>query len=254
MVIANEELDYEHHVTFFRRLGALTGDPKQDAFCFRKAEHMHCLRVADAIRDVHLDVLPLSQAIENEEAGFQLRFGVGRRTKFIWLSLRKLFHIAEPERTEPLQMEELEEAAQCLNVIYINIRGTLDNLAWCLAYLFGDEKTRRLPPVKVHLFGAEFLKDANLGDVAAFMGSFSDWNDELRKRRDPAAHRIPLSIPPAALDKAAQEQYREIYAEYRTAFDVAVKAVRRVADASSYFEKADLLHDRLQQVGRFWPV
>ncbi len=184
----------------------------------------------------------------------QLRFGAARRTKFIWLSLRQLLGLIPPDRTEPLPSDDVDEAARDLNVIYINIRGTLDNFAWCLVYLFGEEKTRRFPPMKIHLFGSDFHKDANLREVAEFVNGFAEWNKELKARRDPAAHRIPLSVPPAVLNEAAQKEYARLSAEHTEVSNAAARAVGEGADSSALFEKATLLHDRLQRVGAFSPV
>ncbi len=254
MSISDEELDFEHHIEFYRGLGFLTGNLKTDAHWHHEAECAHTLLVSDAVRDAIFTVVTLAQSVESEEAKTQLNFGVARRTKFIWLSLRRLFGLIAPDRNEPLPSDDVEKAAQDLNAIYINIRGTLDNLAWCLVDLFCEEKTQRLLPVKIDLFGAEFLKDANLREVAEFVNGSADWNRELKARRNPAAHRIPLSVPPAFLNAAAQKEYARISAEYTEVSNAAARAVGEGADSSVLFEKATLLNDRLQRVGTFSPV
>src|ERR1700687_5755736 len=126
MTISDEDLEYDHHLEFYKRLGHLTGDPKEDAHWHREAEYMHFLCVSDAIRDVQEDAVVLSEKVTNPEANLQLRFGVARRTKFIWYSQRNIVDLIR-EREEPLPLESVEEVARDLNVIYINIRGTLDN-------------------------------------------------------------------------------------------------------------------------------
>jgi hypothetical protein len=255
MTTIDKQLDYQQHLEFYRRLGHLTGDAQRDAFWHRKAEETHCLYICNAILDVHIGAVALAQSIVDQEANLQLRFGVSRRTKFIWLSLRRLFQSLSPERTEPLIQDDVEQAAQDLNVIYINIRGTLDNFAWCLRALFGHEETRRLPPAQVHLFNKKFLKDTNFNEVALLVDAFQEWNSELKERRDPAAHRIPLSVPPAILDALAQQQYAEISAEHAQLLNATAAAVRANPEgALAYFEKLDLLHDRLQRLGTFVPL
>jgi hypothetical protein len=123
MSISDAQLSFDHHLDFFRKLGALTGDEQRDAHCYRQAEHMQALCICDAIRDVHFDAAALSQSIKTPEANFQMRFGIARRTKFIWLSIRGILGFVMPDRTEPLPGDEVEEIARDLNVIYINIRG-----------------------------------------------------------------------------------------------------------------------------------
>src|SRR6185437_2035947 len=143
-----------------------------DAHCYRQAEHMHALCITDAILDVHFQAATLASNIINADANLHMRFGVARRSKFIWLSLRALIGLVATDRTDPLPGEQVEEVARDLNVISINIRGTLDNLASLVPDLFAAEKTRELPPAKVGLFSKGFLKDRNLSDVAAFLEPF----------------------------------------------------------------------------------
>jgi hypothetical protein len=209
MPISEEQLGFAHHLDFFRGLGALTGDEKRDAHCYRQAEHMHALCICDAIRDVHFDSAALSQNIKSVEANLQLRFGVARRSKFIWLSFRGILGTVMTDRTEPLLSDQVEEVARDLNVIYINLRGTLDNLAWLLFDLRAGDATRKFPPIKIGLFSNEFLKEENLADVAKFMEPFKGWNRELSSRRDPAAHRIPLSVPPHSLIRTPKTNINE---------------------------------------------
>ena len=103
-----------------------------------------------------------------------------------------------------------------------------------------------------------------MGDVATLMSALSDWNRELSSRRDPSAHRIPLSIPPAVLDAESsippavldaesREEYTRVSAEYSEAFNAAVASVSKTGDLEM-FEKADLLNNQLQKIGRFMPV
>jgi len=88
MTTTDENLDFSHYLEFYKNLGLLTGDTKRDAELHRKAEYMHSLYICDAVRDMHIDAVGLSQNVKNTEAILQLRFGVARRAKFIWLSLR----------------------------------------------------------------------------------------------------------------------------------------------------------------------
>jgi hypothetical protein len=257
MAVGNKELDYDHHLAFYKGLGFLVGHDKQDAYWHRQAEYLHVLSVCDAILDAHFAAITLAQSVISAEAKQQLNFGVGRRSKFIWLSLRNLLGLIHPERTDPLPHDEVEEAARDLNVIYINIRGTLDDFTWCLLDLFGEERTREIAlkaPATVNLFGGQFLKDANLKDVAGLLKTFHDWNSELKARRDPSAHRIPLSVPPAFLDENAHKEYVRILAEHDEVTGAAIKAARAGDNSDALFERAHFLHGMLERVGTFRPV
>ncbi len=254
MPISDAQLSFDHHLDFFRKLGALTGDNKRDAHCYRQAEHMHALCITDAILDVHFDSATLAQSTNSSEANFQMRFGVARRTKFIWLSFRGVLGLVATDRTDPLPSDQVEEVARDLNVIYINIRGTLDNLAWLVLDLLAGDETRKLAPVKIGLFSNDFLKDGNLRDVAKFMEPFQAWNKELSGRRDPAAHRIPLSVPPAFIDDESKDEYQRVSEEYSTAINDAFKHTENWEEAAPKFEKVDMLNEKLQRVGKFLPV
>jgi hypothetical protein len=254
MPISNEQLSFDRHVEFFKGLGALTGDSKRDAHCYRQAEHMHALCITDAILDIHFQAASLAPNITSTDANFHMRFGVARRSKFIWLSFRGVLGLVPTDRTDPLPGEQVEEVARDLNVIYINIRGTLDNLAWLVRDLFAEEETRELPPMKVGLFSNDFLKDKNLSEVVKLMEPFHSWNRELSSRRDPAAHRIPLSVPPAFIDDETKDEYYRVSEEYTNAVNDAFKYTRNWEEAAPKFEKADVLNEKLQRIGKFLPV
>ena len=221
MRIGDENLDYEYHVAFYERLGLLIGDPEKDDHWYCEAKEKHAQTVSYAVREVFINAVEFSQKFNGTEAEIQLKFGVGRRTKFIWLSLQRLISLIPLDRNEPLPNVDVDEVERDLNVIYINIRGTLDNLAWCLVDLFGDEKTRDLPPIKVNLFDRSFLDRMSLCEVAEFVKDFDEWNNNLSKLRDPAAHRIPLTVPPAVLDEAAEKEYALLWANHQKALNEA---------------------------------
>ena len=250
-MIVDEQLNIEHHLGFYKHF--LTGEPGRDEHWYQEAQYMHSLAVSDAIRDAHIDASILGQEFTNPDTNVHLRFGVARRTKFIWLSLRGLIGLASPKRIEPMLNDQVEEVARDLNVIYINIRGTLYNFAWSLIDLFGTERARKLQPMKVNLFGNDFLKMDILPDLAEFMGKFSEWNKELSNRRDPAAHRIPLSVPPAIIDQKTREEFDQASREYSEAFSEATKKALQPG-ALARFEQVEVLYDKLQRIGKFWPV
>lgn len=254
MQVSDEQLSFAHHLEFFRGLGALTGNIKRDAHCYRQAEHMHALCITDAILDVHFQSATLAHNIIGSDANFHMRFGVARRSKFIWLSFRGVLGLVATDRIDPLLGEQVEEVARDLNVIYINVRGTLDNLARLVRDLFADKEIRELPPAKIGLFSNDFLKDKNLGKVAKLMEPFQAWNRDLSGRRDPAAHRIPLSVPPAFIDDETKDEYHQVSEEYTNAVNDAFKHTGNWEEAAPKFEIADVLNERLQRIGKFLPV
>jgi hypothetical protein len=261
MVYTDNQLKYES-VIESTYSALLTGNGQRDAWMYRKAEGMHALMVTDAIRDVAFDAVILSQRPLERDAVFHLRFGVAHRTKFIWLALRRLFEIAPPERTDPISLDDVETLASDLNVIYLNIRGTLDNLAWTIRAQNPSQATAELRDQHMDLFGERFLAAVGKDNLRVELEPFRAWYGDLKSRRDPAAHRIPLSIPPTLLDEPAQQEYAELDRQHAAAMNEAVAASRKenserprtIAEAHEIgllFEQARSIHERRQKVGRF---
>ena len=78
-----------------------------------------------------------------------------------------------PQRKEPLSVYEATECAIHLNAYYLNLRGTLDNLAWVLQYEWGllanvAEDTRGR--LGCNLFGRQFLKALKARHAALGVG------------------------------------------------------------------------------------
>jgi hypothetical protein len=252
MTIADADLGFEHHLKFY--MPTPTSNAGFVEYAHKEAAFTHALSVTDAIRDVFFDTVALSDRFQsNLEAVFHLRFGVGRRAKQIWISIRELIEAIHPTREEPLTTDEGEQAGLDLNVIYINIRGIIDNLSWCLLALRGTERMRALPPAQVYLFNSKFLKEVEVADVARAVIPFESWHRDLKARRDPAAHRIPLYVPPAILNPHHQAERQELEARRAELTQAAIKA--GVGDeALRIFEEVYDVDERIQRIGGFWPV
>ncbi len=130
-----------------------------------------------------------------------------------------------PIAGEPLDPHLSIELTANLNLIYLNIAASMDNLAWALAYQYEllenlDENhpsTWRF----VGLLNGKFLRALQaigLQKLVKELDSFSTWYSDVRSFRDPFAHRIPLYVPPsvysendieerARLDKEAAEHF-----------------------------------------------
>lgn len=163
------------------------------------------------------DILILGQKIGLEEAYHQLVFGAARRSKILWTAFRQLYRLISPDRTSPLPLDDVFEAARALNDIYIHLRGMQDNYAWALLYLFGGDASKQLNQGDVSLFSKKFTNVQPIAEFVDIVKPFSDWNTELKAMRDPVAHRIPLSVPPAILDEADQKKYAEVNELYNAA-------------------------------------
>lgn len=250
---------HEHALSYDAELGAsrglFSGNPGQDEWAHQHVGETHALAVADALLKVSWDAVALTDDWQEGEALDHMRYGLGRRLKALWLSLRSIVDIIPPGRVAPLQSEEVDAVSRDLNVIYINLRGALDNLAWAVWSLSGEQLPKRS---QIGLFTRALDKSEALHPLAETLAPFAGWADDLAARRDPAAHRIPLSVAPSMLTGDDVQLYRERHAEYMSAQRGANELLVQFGPLSPEWKEAQRVEDaaleRLNSVGEFTPV
>ncbi|CDX15167.1 conserved hypothetical protein [Mesorhizobium plurifarium] len=253
----DEDLEYEKHITFYRSMGLLSGQNEQDTHFYFEAQENHALSVIDALGDLQIEIVSIGQKLEMGDAYYHLVFGAGRRSRMIWGAVRQLHGLIPPNRTEPLLHDDAFEAARALNDIYIHARGILDNYAWALIFLFGEGVTAKLHQNDASLFGRKFLSLEILSDFHKITTKYAAWNRELKERRDPVAHRIPLSVPPAMFDEDDQSRYREITDLYNAAqrqFFESIQNRLPQSEIESASAEVEAINDLLQRIGKFVPL
>lgn len=233
-----DELDFEFHRKKYEALAG-TESAAATAYFMCTALDIHSLLVRDTLRSVQYTAAIIAPTLSNEEARFFMLYGPGRRLGMIWVSYTDILDHIAADRKEPLSHDEVATVSRGLNVIYINIPGVLDNYAWCLLHQVATDKTKKLPAVKVGLFSSEFMDDPNLDLLRPLLDEFSKWHKELKTRRDPAVHRIPLYVPPAALNPKEEDQYRELEDQIADAFN------------NQNFEQVDELTAQQGRIGTF---
>jgi hypothetical protein len=146
----------------------------------------------------------------NNDARRHFKMGVVLRHYMLQASRLFLSHHCTPQRTEPLTPDEATACAVHLNAYYLNLRGTLDNLAWVLQYewrLLGDvTEDSRQGRMACTLFGKDFLKalKPKHAALASVLEQCVAWARELADLRDPAAHRVPIYVPPGGFTSPEQ--------------------------------------------------
>jgi hypothetical protein len=207
-----------------------------------RAHTTHSLQVMDALSDTVALPIRVSESLTEKENAFQhLRYGASRRLLMMWYAYRNVVvYSAPPGRLKPLSTDESIELTRDLNVIYLNIRGTLDNLAWALLHEYAPEKTKTRPS-QIGLFNSCLTKDERFKRLSPVLNEHREWNLDLKTRRDPAAHRIPLTIPPQALT----DEDRKTYVIHFKDFDRAAQALD--------FARADEAFKQTELVGQFFP-
>jgi len=159
----------------------------------------------------------------------------------MWHAYRNVvIYAAPPARLEPLSGEESGELTRDLNVIYFNIRGTLDNLAWALLHDYAEENLK-IPPARIGLFNSCITGDPRFKPLSQALDAHRDWNRDLADRRDPSAHRIPLTIPPQFLTPEEGPRYEELVNE-------ALQAAGGLD-----FARADEKFEQTEHIGQFHP-
>jgi hypothetical protein len=207
-----DNLDYgQHYAEYARRFGV--ADRKSELYVSKRAQETHINYVHDALRDEYTASVGFSQTLSDLQARHFALYGVGRRYGILWSAFRSILDAVPVDRTTPLTGDEGKAVSRDLNTIYINIVGVIDNYAWVLRHEMGSAAIQGLPANRVGLFAKAFLKDPCLAPLAPQLDPFQDWFTELRSRRDPAAHQIPLYVPPTALDPEDLQSYRRIEAE-----------------------------------------
>lgn len=149
----------------------------------------------------------------------------------------------------PLGPNTATEAALHLNGYYLNLRGAIDNIAWVLQFELNiiddvadvDSRNR----MKIYLFGNKFLRNLEnrFPQIAQNVKAMEPWASGLASFRDPAAHRIPLYVPPGVLtSKEEVEEFQRLDA-LAGAPEEELKGRRRIE-----------LIEEAQRVSKFKPV
>jgi hypothetical protein len=202
---------------------------------------MQSFTVMDALRDALSRTIQLSALVQTEDALHYLRFGVARRLEMMWHAYRSIILGAHPDRKEPLTSEESIVLTRDLNVIYMNLRGALDNLCWALLHEFAPAETRSRPS-KIGLFLPCLVNNLRFATLAKEIAPHQKWDLELKDRRDPVAHRIALTLPPQVLNTEEAGRYKDFVERLNTAM------------ANMDFDGAEDIRRAITHIGTFVPV
>jgi hypothetical protein len=143
--------------------------------------------------------------LTDRQAIRHLKEGLIRRLYMMQSSRIFMRENTRPDRDGPLSAYLATELAVHVNGYYLNLCGSLDNMAWMLAYewvLLPNLDENSLDSRRYcNLFGKRFLQDVQTKhtDLAKLLTDHINWNRELREFRDPAAHRIPLYVSPGVI-------------------------------------------------------
>ncbi len=243
-----DDLDYEKHIEDYKKLiGYYARKPYIDnSETLRDAEehakHHHALCVFNPLRDWSQKTILITQNLSNDNAKYYMLYGAGRRLNMIFYAYQEITHVAYDKRTEPLSHDEQLILSREINIIYMHLRGVLDNFAWCLLYERQPELVDTIHRNDVGLFSQKFRRQcAAFVEIEEKIKEHDAWHDEVQERRNPVAHRIPLYVPPSVITQEEAKSYH--------ALD------NRINDNlnSLKLDEARLALDEINTIGTFYP-
>lgn len=136
--------------------------------------------------------------------------GFCRRVKLMTRCVENVFRILPPSNTVVPNDRDVLDCTSSLQAFIINAFGALDNLAWILVCERNITRLNGapLPPAAVGLRRPEVLRGLSR-NLQHALGEFEDWFEYLESFRHSLAHRIPLYIPPYAIDPRNETAYQE---------------------------------------------
>lgn len=197
-----------------------------------------------------IEINTTAQQLQNKRSKYYFEYGLSRRLLLIEASLRYFLNNIPPQRTEPLDNETSLNAIIHINSLYVNLYGSIDNLAWTLAYemnLFPKsiniESDKQLIK-KISLFKDSFQNKLplNCHTYKNYLSSMKEWFDKISKYRHPSSHRIPLYIIPAILNESESKNYQKEFDRHK------IELSKGNAD------QANIHLDNLKEYGRFSPL
>jgi len=201
----------------------------------------YSLQIQDALLDALTRVTQLSSVVREKSARDFLLFGAGRRLNMLWYSYRALIGTVHPGRSEPLSDEEGRDLTRDINVIYMNITGALDNFCLALLHEYAPENLN-LSPHKLGLFQEVVTADDRFIFLREILLIHSEWDRDVKKRRNPSAHRIPPYVPSQVVTKEEAEQYSKLMNGYWGKV------------AGKDFDAAEQILRQTEKIGRFTPI
>jgi hypothetical protein len=251
---ADEELSYSTHLTQYKHY-ILNGNIESIRHFTHQAQHMHALCVWGASQELIFKSLSLSNVVTNSIGQNHLRYGLGRRTNTIFHSFRSLYHTIPPDRVITLSTDDATEMSAVLNTLYLNIKGALDNFAYCLNAILAKDERPKFKEDRINLFNPAFVDRIGFEAVKALVEPFKSWHKDFKSRRDPAAHRIPLAVIPSIQTPETLQEYHRyegLISETTKEAVIASQSLDYEISRAKFLE-IQTLRERQEKVGKFEP-
>lgn len=141
-----------------------------------------------------------------------LQYGASRRLGSIRLAVERIIDLAPPDRRKRLSVDEKNELADSILLLYVHMVGVLD--AFAIALFRKLELDSSIKEQNADLLNKKFRRLVSLGSVDKLFNDHDAWlrrvKDELRNR---FVHRIPPYVPDAAFTEAEAACFGRLEAE-----------------------------------------
>jgi hypothetical protein len=242
-------LEFETHRAHYEAVFGVNLAPGSDDFknlsraryALTQALKAHAIAVHDPLRDLFLQVAAFTSNLHNQQAIYYMRYGAGRRMNMIFHGYNSIVWNAPVDRTAPLSRDEQNILNEAINIIYMHLLGVLDNSVLSILHEREPEAATHLRPQEISLFSGALKDIHSFRALDLELGGLREWLGDVKTRRNPVVHRIPLHIVPAMLDSEEAEQYKALDLQF---YD-AIKNLE--------FELAEEVNKRKDELGRFAP-
>jgi hypothetical protein len=168
--------------------------------------------IKSSFKELILTLSDLNTKLKSKRAQKYLMQGAGRRINILSRCIDNVFKIFPLEKSDLLSSNELTDLSINLHAFFVNISGILDNLGWVYIFennLFGEPKEGKVNKYGVGLFNKKTQEHLNHRLKAYLTSSRTQswYNNYSKNYRDALAHRVPLYVPPAALNDEEVEEY-----------------------------------------------
>lgn len=250
-------VDYASYHRQFAAPFLIERNEQNNDYFVKEAQQNHIYGVNNALNELVMDAALLASTGLKPDAESHLRYGVLRRLRMISTAFQRFQSLVPPDRSVPLTLSQSDDVARYLNSIYIDLLGLMDNYAWTLAHQAGSADTLAADKMQIGLFKKVLARDATISVVIKEIQTFAAWEKEVKERRNPAAHRMPLYVPSAALTPDDVSTYNSLGDEASAALHK--QDFQRYRDLQNAQQRigtfiAKFLHDPLGPVHDIYPT
>jgi hypothetical protein len=165
---------------------------------------------------MHLQQRCMEYRFGNEQAKENAVHGFSRRLSGLVRCIENTFGAIPPELEGVPTSDAVHDTEIQVQAFIVNVFGCLDNLAWVWVLERNITKANGepVPPEWIGLRTPNTLvRNSPSNELRKYLEDAAPWFEYLEDYRHALAHRIPLYIPPFAIDPKNEVRYRELEEE-----------------------------------------